>query len=565
MNKLIKFGIFALVLSTLYEGKAQTCSGGNCSAASCNTSDVQTCINSTTEGNTCTIPAGSCTWTSGVTISGKGIVVTGAGSGRIIAINQAVLNIATGTLSITIQSARVDGTYPLGPNVGQSLTVFQFATRTNWMQGTVTSFNSSTGALVMNITSTSGTTASPQQHHWGIATIPQTSIANDSTGNPLFAITEDTAFNTQISDIKFLQGTTTYASAYDVGITYQTGGLPVVVHDCWMEAGAGSAQIQATTNHGLVYNCSFDSTPFSMGGTVNSALNVVPSNTVAASSWTSTSTWGSADTGETHNFYFETNDVHAYLVAAGGDNGGRIVYRYNFLDNAGFANHGADTSNYGIRYFEYYNNEGIFTDYSDGYSTLNMADGWIFNRGGTFVAFNNTLPWIGGGSDLGSHADVGLTVMNLQRNEGPNPCWGAGYSTAGQYYHAPRQNGYGYVTGTGTANYPPDGVNNSPTDSVTYVGDSEPIYMWNNTTHTAPNMDVSIEDYGLGSGNSCPSGPTPDSSANYLVSGRDYFNSNTAKPGYTAAPYPHPLAISTSTRNAKPTPAAPTNLTAVPQ
>ena len=100
----------------------------------------------------------------------------------------------------------------------------------------------------------------------------------------------------------------------------------------------------------------------------------------------------------------------------------------------------------------------------------------------------------------------------------------------------------GYVTGTGTVTYSPLGYNEASTTSVglgnpAYVGDSEPAYIWNNNR----SMNVGMSDYGLGNGStSCPSSPTPDSTRNYFVSGRDYFN-GTAKPGYTPYVYPHPL------------------------
>jgi len=501
-------------------------------AATCGSADVQSAINLTAEGDTVIVPAGICTWTSGVTISGEGIIVKGQGSGRIIALNQDVLTIATGTLSITVQSTRVDGTYPLGPTTGQTLTVFQIGARSNWMQGTVTSFNSGTGALVMNITSTSGTTASNQQHHWGVATIPSTSITNNGTSGPLFNVTEDTAFHTNISGIKFLQGNTT--TSMDVAMNYASGGQAIIIHDCWMEAGGGLSAIYSYTNRGLVYNCSFDASPFSMGGDVNSAMSVKLLSTQATTSWNTISTWGASDTTGQSNFYFETNDVHAYIIAAGTDEGGRLVFRYNFMDNAGFGTHGADTSNYGQRYFEYYNNVGIFVGYSDGFSTFNMADGWVFNRGGTFVMFDNTLAQIAGGSDIGpTRADAQMTVMNLQRNAGPDPCWGQGTS-GGADYHAPRQQGYGFVTGTGKS---PNGTGSS-TDSITYVGDLEPSYIWNNSR--VPLTNVYITDYGSSSGDSC-TGQT-DTSANYIVLNRDYYNGTTAKPGYTPYTYPHPLA-----------------------
>lgn len=49
-------------------------------AATCNTTDVQAAINLSVDGDTVTIPAGSCNWTSGVTVSSKGISILGAGT-----------------------------------------------------------------------------------------------------------------------------------------------------------------------------------------------------------------------------------------------------------------------------------------------------------------------------------------------------------------------------------------------------------------------------------------------------------------------------------------------------
>jgi hypothetical protein len=88
---------FLLIASLGREARANTIT-----AASCNTGDVQSAINSAAEGDTVNIPAGTCTWTSGVTISGKGIILQGAGSGRIIAYSADTLAIGTGTKTVNI-------------------------------------------------------------------------------------------------------------------------------------------------------------------------------------------------------------------------------------------------------------------------------------------------------------------------------------------------------------------------------------------------------------------------------------------------------------------------------
>ena len=58
-------------------------------ASTCNAADVQAAINSSATGDTVVIPTGTCTWTSSVTISGKGIVLQGANPGAVTIINNA--------------------------------------------------------------------------------------------------------------------------------------------------------------------------------------------------------------------------------------------------------------------------------------------------------------------------------------------------------------------------------------------------------------------------------------------------------------------------------------------
>jgi hypothetical protein len=222
---------------------------------------------------------------------------------------------------------------------------------------------------------------------------------------------------------------------------------------------------------------------------------------------------GAADTTGDNNLYVEDCDYHAFLNGGGIDDNGRMVLRHMLFDNAGFGTHGADTSDFGQRHFEVYDSEFVFNSTTGEVLNLNW---WFFIRGGTFVVADCIMPLLSS-QDYGNKASFNMTVMNLRRNAGPNPCWGAGIS--GDQYPAPRQTGMGRVTGT--AGY----------DSITYVGDSEPIYIWN---ITGPTPSVVLSDYG---GNECTN---PDTSTNYIQSGRDYFV-GTPKPGYQKYTYPHPL------------------------
>jgi hypothetical protein len=229
----------------------------------------------------------------------------------------------------------------------------------------------------------------------------------------------------------------------------------------------------------------------------------------------------------------EDCDFHAFLNATDSDDNTRTVYRRNLMNNAAFGSHGADTSAFGNRHFEIYDNRMVFNGYGDG-TTFNM-NWWLFARGGTFVVTGNTIDKIVS-MDYGNKQDVHMAVENLGRDSGPDPCWGLN-TTNGADYHAPRQIGYGYVTGTGRA---PNGTG-SANDPITYVGDSEPAYIWGNTVNNGP-MNIGAGDYGNVSSDSCSvtRAGTPDLVAKYIVAGRDYVD-GTAKPGYARFTYPHPL------------------------
>jgi hypothetical protein len=76
-------GWLALAILVL-SGASLCCGQGTFTAASCKQSDVNAVINGPThtavDGDTIIIPAGTCTWTSGITISGVGIDITGTGT-----------------------------------------------------------------------------------------------------------------------------------------------------------------------------------------------------------------------------------------------------------------------------------------------------------------------------------------------------------------------------------------------------------------------------------------------------------------------------------------------------
>ena len=567
----------------------------------------------------------------------NGLTLSGAGGGAIIArfVVGSALSLANGSITETIQSGREDGTFPLGPNAGQSLTIFENGTSTNFLSGTVTSFNSGTGSLVFNVTSHGGTCGGAGQttsncKRW-IVSIPATTIItnNNSTNTPLFSITENTSYNAKIENLQIAYGT---GGAHDIQLNYTAGGLPILIQNVWVRNGLGS---NPTGNATLIYSNSTtrgvasqvycDSSPYSgnagggvlPNGNVNGCISIEDDgNNFRA--WTTASFYGSADTGEVNNFYVETSYCAAFIFCWNTDNNGRLVSRYNVIDNAGWlGTHGADTSFYGQRYMEAYNTRYYFNGYNDG-TTFNLT-AVIYLRGGGLLLHDNTMD-AATSTDYGTRAAVNMTNQGLQRNTGnPTACWGAG-TTNGKDYPFPHQTGLGYITNTGhapvgtitfsgggtatacnafplvpTASCPfaqvtntsggaitaiavqgtGTGLTSSPTVNINgpgsgatatatesggsvnsltltgggsgftgsstyssggntiYVGDPEPAWIWGN--NTVPLSNVSTTDYG---GSDCTS---PDTSANYIVLNRDYFNGSTAKPGYSPSTYPHPL------------------------
>jgi hypothetical protein len=74
--KLIRNALGGLLLSLAF-GLAAPHAGAQVNAASCNASDVQTAINSATNGQTVNVPAGTCTWAAQVVNSGNGVTLSG--------------------------------------------------------------------------------------------------------------------------------------------------------------------------------------------------------------------------------------------------------------------------------------------------------------------------------------------------------------------------------------------------------------------------------------------------------------------------------------------------------
>lgn len=275
----------------------------------------------------------------------------------------------------------------------------------------------------------------------------------------------------------------------------------------------GSLLMEVQTQHGVIANNYIyghaSSTPCQgLGGLINSAIQA------PITPWGAPPTYGTADTNGDLNLYVEGNHFFNYGGGNADDNT-RAVFRNNYLSNSDWANHGADSSTYGMRYSEIYNNTFVLdnTLLADcGGGPFNVTD-WIFWRGGSARIWNNAIPVINQAPYYGPASGVSFIVENLRRDVGNYACWSV-VTDPGAGHPAPHQVGWGYSVG---ATNP--GGNTTPQDL-------EPVYLWANTgtgNYGQPNSDPSVEDY---SPIDSACGGSPDSSTTYIVKNREWYTQN---------------------------------------
>jgi len=476
------------------------------------------------DGDTITLPAGTFTWASPVMIT-KAIKLQGAGSGRIIGNTKSSLAIGTGTKTFTTTRSGLPIT------TGQVLRVAKMQGRDNYMQGTVTSYSGTT--LVMNITSTGG---SGTWTFWYIATQDTTKILNnydngagdDSAATPLIGFQQTQAGSAELSGIHFEDVSTSNSST--IGITSTEYSTPkTLVHDCWFSVGYGAILpgIFAATNQGLVWNCSFDGNSLQIAP----AIRITWNSTIGSASWSTNSTMGMFDTNGANNFYVEDCDLH--VTETDWDDNSRPVFRDSLLDNASLNSHGADSSKYGVRHAEIYDNEFIFDAFPGDCTTEVQLQQFYWQRGGTGVITDNILPRISS-QCAGNKDNITFSVLNTRRNVGPYCCW--------SIYPAPHQIGQGYGPGAVFHSYVGCG-NYGHADYYIYA---EPLYIWNNSGTGGNLVELNQDDT-----DECGNGQQV---ANYVQAGRDYIIG--PKPGYQKFVYPHPLRNGGPTPTPTPTPTA---------
>jgi hypothetical protein len=354
----------------------------------------------------------------------------------------------------------------------------------------------------------------------------KTTIKRRYTGGDLILLNASPNGNSEVSGIHFedpyADSQTNYSFCLDVN---QTSGLPVLIHDCSFASLARQGfnySVRFIGNGGVVWNCSFASRNDVLGGisfvntTSNSSAWNQPDSMGAGPDSTGVNKGDPTGTLDTYveNCLFQDMD----MACTNFDDNSRTVIRYCTLNNATLNSHGQETSTWGNRHWEIYNNSFNYSTSGKAYGgdsyPLNM-NGWFGVRGGTGVITNNAMENIPY-NKLG----ILLTVYSISRVDSI-PCQTA--------YPAAHQAGQGWSS-VSTAQYGHPVVSKDGTGAV-----PDPIYIWGNTgTETTDPNYVGVYQF------------TPDECGNnekigtFLQEGRDYFV-NEARPGWTPYTYPHPL------------------------
>lgn len=346
-------------------------------------------------------------------------------------------------------------------------------------------------------------------------------VANTSN---LLAITESTAGSTKVSGLTVTQGTGVHSNPNGViVISFATSGKPVLITSNTYTVGSSGDFLIVNTNRGVIWSNTATGTPANPN--CNSQASFVrhkPSG--LTTSWTTVSTFGTADTNGDLNLYIETNTITNVFQAIDADDYARTVIRRNTLTNSGITGHGVDTSAAGVRYMDIDTNTFVWDTTQICAPDLPAnVNSFISPHGGTALIHGNVIPDITSQA-WGAKPEVEFKLEELRRNAGNYPCWGT--TTVPDGYPAPRQPGWGWVTGATQAG------------TTGVFQDLEPYYVWDNTgagNYGSP----SVPDY---SPNDC--GVNAPLVADYIQINREYYLA-TAKPGYTAYTYPHPLTVTT--------------------
>ena len=240
-----------------------------------------------------------------------------------------------------------------------------------------------------------------------------------SGGNPAFHVSKQTSGTIRIKNLAF--------------ITNSNNTLPhcIQVTGAWPNSGAVVFENDTFTNNsGTVFDVNVAGgvlfTHDTFNGNWNDFFGAFKdlSNT---NSWTTADSLGTNDTTGLMNTYIEDSTFN------GGSNGvfdcddnTRLVVRHNtFNESGGFNSHGWDSSPYGCREFEIYNNSFNFPDKNCngglGNSSLSNINQYIWIRGGTGIVQDNTLVDLTS-SCWGNKSEVRLSIRGAEDDRPQGTC-----------------------------------------------------------------------------------------------------------------------------------------------
>jgi len=507
--------------------------GGNIiNAASCNAPDVQTAINSASDGDTIQIPAGACTWSAGVSI------------------NSATLR----TKMVKLVGAGTDA------STGTRITSTVTPAITAWLDRNLTGLEISNIRFIQN-------TAQTSDEPWVIKL-----NGNADTNSSLFRI-HHCYFQYKPIPIPCDANSANWGS-----------GNPIVV------GGLNSYKYTYDKNHpyiwGLIDHCTFKN------NVTFQAIDIMPlytwiydGDSYPAYTYSGNGAWRDWDLSEHQNSWknvfvedsiFDADDWNRCTSSAimDGLGGAAYVFRHNFVKNTWIANHGFEAGERSAKWQEAYNNIFVL-DTTGSYFT-----GGTNSRGGTGVIYNNEFY---DASRKGPWSFPGLTQTNV------SPVATGIYSKyiGLQYY---RGNGLGITPGAdpcssrycgtdsvvGCDNKDHTGGSDNgwicgdqigakkgpaePTFTFGYRWATEPYFEWNNNYTSAVHFSIA------------------GGEVVYVAERRDYINANSCaghmgepicssfwddvngkKKNYTAYTYPHPLSVLAAPPDTTP-PVAPTGV-----
>lgn len=161
-----------------------------------------------------------------------------------------------------------------------------------------------------------------------------TLVDNTPNTSDLIVIAESTRGSTRLQGFTFVQGTAVHSNPNGViRLTTTTRGLPILIGGNSYKTVTSSGDfIIAQVNRGVIWNNTITGFPSGSNCLDNNGF-VRHKLTGVTSSWTTPSTFGSADSNGDLNLYIETNTVVNVAEAIDTDDNARTVVRYNTLTN----------------------------------------------------------------------------------------------------------------------------------------------------------------------------------------------------------------------------------------